>query len=259
MPLIDTHCHLYCEEFDADREQAIQRAVESGVATMLLPAIDSQTLQRQEQLATAYPQYFRQMAGLHPTSVTDRYEEELTIVERLLSENPDKYVALGEIGLDLYWDKTYKDQQISVLKRQLSLAQHYQLPVCLHIRNAYEEMFQVLSDLNTATYQGVFHCFSGTLEQAHLASEMGFHLGIGGVLTYKKSTLPDIIKAVPLDRLVLETDCPYLAPVPFRGRRNESSYIKYVASSLADILGLSFEQISQSTTANAQSLFHLQP
>ncbi|MBR1516606.1 MAG: TatD family hydrolase [Bacteroidales bacterium] len=253
--LIDTHSHLYSEEFDNDREAAVQRAIEAGVELMLLPAIDSQSIQRQQQLATSHPSNFRIMAGVHPTSIDDNYERELQIVEEQLRSDAERYVAIGEIGLDLYWDTTYRQQQEEALLRQLDLAENYKKPVSIHIRNAYEEFFDLLARRNHATYNGVLHCYSGTLQQGWQAIEMGFHLGIGGVLTYKKSLLPDIVAKVPLQSLVLETDAPYLAPTPFRGRRNESSYLVYVAQTLADIRQIQVQNVAETTSENAKRIF----
>lgn len=254
---IDTHTHLYCEEFDDDREATVQRALDADVSLMLLPAIDSHTTQRQQSLWQSHPDCFRQMAGLHPTSVSDNYEDELSLVAQQLQNAPEQYVAIGEIGLDLYWDATYRPQQEDALLRQLDLAETYHKPVALHIRNAYDEFFQLLQRHNRATYSGVLHCYSGTLQQAFAATEMGFFIGIGGVLTYKKSTLPEIVSALPLERILLETDAPYLAPVPHRGHRNESAYLPHVAQYLADIKHLPLERIAEVTTANAQTLFAL--
>lgn len=267
MELIDTHTHIYCEEFDSDREAVIQRALDAGIVQMLLPAIDSLTHQRQEDLATAHPSLFSQMMGLHPTSVTENYQEELTIVETLLAAHPEKYVAIGEIGLDFYWDTTYKQQQIEVLKRQLFLAQRLSKPVALHLRSskdgnpdndAYRTLFNILDELHihqAAHPMGVLHCYSGSLDQALEGVERGFCLGIGGVLTYKKSELPQIVTAAPLDSILLETDSPYLAPVPYRGRRNESSYVAEVAAKMAEILGRDIEEIAAQTTQNAKKTF----
>ena len=255
--LIDTHTHLYCEEFDSDRDAVVARAVAAGVEIMLLPAIDSNTMQRQQQLAEQYPDNFRQMAGLHPTSVGSNYEEELSLVERQLDENPDQYVGVGEIGLDLYWDTTHRAEQEEVLLRQMNMAERHNKPVALHIRNAYTEFFGLMKQLNREKYNGVMHCFSGTLDEALLGVEMGYYLGIGGVLTYKKSLLPEIVRQIPIECLLLETDAPYLAPVPHRGRRNESAYIVNVAQMMADIKGKSIEYIADATSENARQLFKL--
>ena len=273
--MIDTHCHLYDEAFDSDRDDAISRAVKAGVDTMLLPAIDSLSHGRQETLANAYPQYFRQMMGLHPTSVTADFQKELDIVQHKLFEiengelriencpgtavNPQfqKFVAVGEIGLDLYWDKSFLDQQLHVLRQQMLWAEHLDLPVCLHVRKAHNELFALLRDLNRPHYSGVMHCFGGSVQEAHRAVEMGFHIGIGGVVTYKNATLADVARAVPLDRILLETDAPYLPPVPHRGKRNESSYIPLIANCIATLRGITAQEVADTTTAAARQLFRL--
>ena len=284
--MIDTHCHLYDEAFDNDRDDAVRRALEVGVDTMLLPAIDSLSHQRQEALAEAYPQHFRQMMGLHPTSVTADFQTELDIVQHKLFEienlklkseisqerasqdlnnfnfqfspfNSKNYVAVGEIGLDLYWDKTFLDQQLQVLRQQILWAEQLRLPVCLHVRKAHNELFCLLRDLNRPQYSGVMHCFGGSVQEAHRAIEMGFHIGIGGVVTYKNATLADVARAVPLDRILLETDAPYLPPVPYRGKRNESAYIPVIADYIATLRGITTQEVADTTTASARQLFHL--
>ena len=272
--LIDTHSHIYAEEFDNDREEVIRRAVEAGVGMMLLPGIDSESYDRQEKLETDHPTLFRQMMGLHPTSVDEDFEEALDEVHRRLfathgsdisqkdkntksGRSAQKYVGVGEIGLDLYWDTTYREQQEVALERQIAWAEELGLPVVLHVRNAYDEVFALLERHGSASYRGIMHCYSGTLEQAHRAVEMGFMLGIGGVLTYKKSLLPEIVKAMPLSALVLETDAPYLAPVPHRGKRNESAYVAIVAQRLAEVLDVSLSKIEEATTENAKRVFDI--
>ena len=255
--MVDTHCHLYDEAFDTDRDDAVKRAVAVGVDMMLLPGIDSKSHAQQEALAAQYPQYFRQMMGLHPTSVDDNYEAELAIVHDKLFAPSADYVGVGEIGLDLYWDKTYLEQQREVLKRQMRWARELGLPVCLHVRKAYNELFALLRDLNFGTYSGVMHCFGGSVQEAHRAVEMGFHIGIGGVVTFKNATLAAVAAAVPLERILLETDAPYLAPVPYRGKRNESAYIPVIAAKIAEVRGISTDEVAAVTTASAQSLFHL--
>ena len=284
--MIDTHCHLYDEAFDADRDATIRRAVEAGVDTMLLPAIDSLSHSRQEALADAYPQHFRQMMGLHPTSVNADFQKELDIVQHKLFEienlkvkseisqerasqdlnnfnfqfspfNSKKYVAVGEIGLDLYWDKTFLDQQLYVLRQQMLWAEQLGLPVCLHVRKAHNELFALLRDLNRPRYSGVMHCFGGSVQEAHRAIEMGFHIGIGGVVTYKNATLADVARAVPLDRILLETDAPYLPPVPHRGQRNESAYIPIIADYIATLRGITTQEVADTTTQSARQLFRL--
>lgn len=255
--MVDTHCHLYDVAFDDDRDAAVQRAVEAGVDTLILPAIDSTSLAAQEQLAAAYPQHCHQMMGLHPTSVTADYEEELALVRHKLFETDTHYVAVGEVGLDLYWDKTFLEQQREVLRQQLLWARELSLPVCLHVRKAYNELFGLLRDLNFGTYSGVMHCFGGSVQEAHKAVEMGFHIGIGGVVTFKNATLAEVAAAVPLDRILLETDCPYLSPVPHRGQRNESSYIPLIAQKIADLRNIPLAQVAETTTATALQLFAL--
>lgn len=255
--MVDTHCHLYDEAFDADRQQAIQRAVEAGVSLMLLPGIDSSSHDRQEALARQYPSLFRQMMGLHPTSVTESFQSELDLIQQKLFSPDAHYVGVGEIGLDLYWDKTFYEQQCEVLKTQMRWARQLDLPVCLHVRKAYNELFGLLRDLNFGTYKGVMHCFGGSVQQAHKAVEMGFHLGIGGVVTFKNATMAEVVAAVPLDSLLLETDAPYLAPVPYRGKRNESAYIPVIAEKIAALKGVSIAEVDEATSASATVLFGL--
>lgn len=257
MTLIDTHTHLYDEAYDEDREATLQRAMEAGVTTLLLPAIDSQSTQRQEALANSRPECFRQMAGLHPTSVTDNYAEELALVERQLFYHTQDYVAVGEIGLDLYWDRTYEQQQVEVLRQQIRWAQQLNLPVALHVRKAHNELFALLRDLNSPSYSGVMHCFGGSVQEAHHALQLGLYIGVGGVVTFKNATLAQVVADIPLERILLETDAPYLAPVPYRGRRNESSYIVEVAKKIAEIKGISLDEVAEVTTHNAQQLFSL--
>ena len=259
MTFIDTHCHLYDEAFDADRDEAVKRAVDAGVTTMLLPDIDSTSTARLDSLADAYPQRFRRMAGLHPTSVKEDFERELELVHSSLitHHSSPKYVAVGEIGMDLYWDRTYEEQQREVLRRQMLWAIELGLPVCLHIRKAHNEVFGLLRDINKASYSGLMHCFGGSVQEAQRAVEMGFHLGIGGVVTYKNATMAEVVKAVPLERLLLETDAPYLTPVPYRGKRNESAYIPIIAQRIADLRGITLDEVATQTTANARSLFSL--
>lgn len=255
MTFIDTHCHLYDEAFDADRQQAVQRAFDAGVTTMLLPDIDSTSTERLDTLYNLYPNHFHRMAGLHPTSVKEDFEVELAHVRKRLETG--SFVAVGEIGMDLYWDRTFEEQQREVLRRQMLWATEFGLPVALHIRKAHNEVFGLLRDLNHSTYRGVMHCFGGSLQEAQRAVEMGFMLGIGGVVTFKNATMAEVAKAMPLDRLLLETDAPYLSPVPHRGERNESSYIPLIAQKIADLRGISIEAVAEQTSANARMLFSL--
>lgn len=261
--LTDTHSHIYAEEFDADRDDVVARAKQAGVGLILLPAIDNESYDRQEALAASRPDLFRQMMGLHPTSVGENYRSDLELAHDKLLSNPDKYIGIGEVGLDFYWDTTYRRQQIEALELQTGWAQELGKPIVLHLRNgkdggadtdAYAEAFRLLE---RCAYRGrgIMHCFSGTMADAERAAELGFLIGIGGSLTYKKSTLPDIVRALPLENIVLETDSPYLAPVPYRGRRNESAYVSIVAQKVAEIKGLSPDEVAAATTTNACQLF----
>ncbi|MBR1549480.1 MAG: TatD family hydrolase [Bacteroidales bacterium] len=263
MTFIDTHCHLYDEAFDADRAEAVQRALDAGVTTLLLPDIDSSSTPRLDALQAAYPSHFRSMAGLHPTSVKDDYEQELQHVHSRLfhssnsGNSPLHFIAVGEIGLDFYWDRTYEAQQVDALRRQLLWAAELDLPVCLHIRKAHNEVFALLRELNRPSWRGVMHCFGGSVQEAQRAVEMGFHLGIGGVVTFKNATMADVAKAMPLESLLLETDAPYLSPVPHRGQRNESAYIPLIAQRIADLRDIPLQQVADVTTASARTLFNL--
>ncbi|MBO7100524.1 MAG: TatD family hydrolase [Bacteroidales bacterium] len=265
MTFIDTHCHLYDEAFDADRDDALQRALDAGVTTLLLPDIDSTSTPRLEALLhssfiTHHSSLtLRPMAGLHPTSVKEDFEQELQHVHsKLKTQNSKlKYVAVGEIGMDLYWDRTFEAEQRQVLRTQMLWAEELDLPVCLHIRKAHNEVFGLLRDLNRRTYRGVMHCFGGSVQEAQRAVEMGFHLGVGGVVTFKNAGLADVVRAVPLERLLLETDTPYLSPVPHRGQRNEPSYIPLIAQRIADLRGITLDEVADVTTASAHELFRL--
>ena len=263
--LTDTHSHIYAEEFDTDRDEVVARAEQAGIGLILLPAIDKESYDRQEALASSRPNLFRQMMGLHPTSVGENFEQELALAHDLLFASPDKYIGIGEVGLDFYWDTTYRRQQIEALELQTGWAQELDKPIVLHLRNgkdgsadtdAYAEVFRLLEHC-AYRGRGIMHCFSGTMADAEHATKSGFLIGIGGSLTYKKSTLPDIVRALPLDSIVLETDSPYLAPVPYRGRRNEPAYITYVADKLAEIKGLTTAEVIRQTTENAKKLFCL--
>lgn len=263
MTFIDTHTHLYDEAFDADRDDAVQRALEAGVEALLLPDIDSTSRPRQQAFASTHPDCTHQMAGLHPTSVKADYEHELQRVHDLLfpqkeaSHNRNTFVAVGEIGMDLYWDRTFEAQQREALRKQLLWALQLDLPVCLHIRKAHNEVFALLRELDCPRWRGVMHCFGGSLQEARRAVEMGFHLGIGGVVTFKNAGLAEIVREIPLQHLLLETDAPYLSPAPHRGKRNESAYIPIIARKVADIKGISLQEVADVTTASARSLFAL--
>ncbi len=252
--LIDTHSHLYDEAFDEDIDIVINNALEKGVTKIILPAIDSSTIERQKKLSASYPDIFYQMIGVHPTSIKEDYRKELDVVYNEISTNADSYLAIGEIGLDYYWDTTFAHEQQTALITQIEWANKYQKPVALHVRNAYTEMFEVL-EKHSVDRRGVLHCFSGTLSDAKRAVDMGYMLGIGGVVTFKKNELAKIVAELPLQNILLETDAPYLAPTPYRGKRNESAYVLNVAQTVAEIKNTSLEQVAETTLQNAVELF----
>jgi TatD DNase family protein len=254
---IDTHAHLYLPEFDSDREIAVETAVYRGVKRILLPNIDSTTIGPMNKLADQFPGICYPMMGLHPTSVKENYEEELFRVEKELSEK--SYYAVGEIGIDLYWDKTHLKEQNTAFSKQLDLALTHNLPVAIHARESFNEIFEVLDGYKNKGLRGVFHAFTGTVDIAKNVLERGFLLGIGGIITYKKSFLPEVILATELTNIILETDSPFLTPVPFRGKRNESSYIPYIAEAIAKIKNIPTEDVALVTTSNAIKLFQLDP
>ena len=252
---VDTHTHLFVTEFDIDRADAVRRAVDAGVGTLCLPAINVESLPSLMAMCDEFPSVCHPMIGLHPTELGDDYEAVLDRMYDILKSD-DRFVAIGEVGLDFYWDDTRKREQEEVFRKQIEWALETGLPLAIHSRSAFDELYAVMDDYRERGLSGVFHCFSGSEEEAlKLLSFDGFYLGIGGVVTYKKSTLPDVLKCVPLERVVLETDSPYLAPVPKRGKRNESAYVPYIADFLAAMYGCSVEQVAAVTTANARKLF----
>lgn len=256
--MIDTHSHIYEPEFDEDRDLVVARAREAGVERILLPNINAASIQPMLSLCNRYPDYLFPMIGLHPEDVKEDYQQVLDDMEQLLQQPRHPFIAVGEVGLDFYWDDTYKEQQISALLRQVGWASKYGLPLMIHTRNAHVEMMQVFESFRLENLTGVFHCFSGTAEEAvQLLSFPGFVLGIGGVSTFKKSPLPQVLQDVPLDRIVLETDAPYLAPVPYRGKRNESAYVVEVARQLAHIYNVSLQEVERVTNATAKRIFPL--
>lgn len=253
--MIDTHCHIYLPEFEADIEAVISRAEEAGVEKFYLPAIDSHTNESMFRLEERFPGRCIAMAGLHPCYVKGNFEEELKVVEDLLAKR--KFAAIGEIGLDFYWDKSFTSEQYKALDTQVLWALKYQLPVVLHTRNATSETFDAIKQYCSAGLKGIFHCFGGTLEEARKITEAGFLLGIGGVVTYKNAGLAETLKEIDLQYLVLETDAPYLTPVPFRGKRNESAYLKLIAQKIAEVKACSLEEVVTATSSNATKLFVL--
>lgn len=251
--IIDTHCHLYTNEFSDDIEQVIERATVDGVSKFFLPAIDSETSAAMIDLENRFPGKCYAMAGLHPCSVKANYVEELSKVETMLSKR--KFAAIGETGLDFYWDKTYEKEQYLALEKQIALALQYHLPIVLHTRNAMQQTIDVIKKYSGTGLTGIFHCFGGSLDEARQIIEQGFYLGIGGVITYKNAGLAEVIKEIDIAHLVLETDSPYLAPVPYRGKRNESAYLKIIAEKIAAVKNISEEEIAAVTTANAMKIF----
>jgi TatD DNase family protein len=255
MNLIDTHTHLYLPEFDHDRDEVVARSVKEGVIAMLLPNIDTKSFPAMMEAANRYSGICMPMAGLHPTSVKENYEEELEFIKKVAGTGA--FVAIGEIGIDLYWDKTFLKEQIIVFKKQLDLALQLKLPVVIHARESFGPIFEVLSDYRGTTLKGVFHAFTGGAQELQNALDMGFMIGIGGIVTFKNSRLPDVIATAGINNIVLETDSPYLSPVPHRGQRNESSYLPFINYRLSSIFGITREESAAITTSNAISLFNL--
>ncbi len=253
--LIDTHAHLYAEQFDEDRGAVVQRAYDNGVRHIFLPNIDHQSVEPMMALAATDPEHIHPMMGLHPCSVDANYLQELEWVKTWLDKV--NFCAIGEIGVDLYWDKTYQKQQEDAFLQQVRWAMDLDKPIVIHSRESIDLIIGLLQPLKAKNLRGIFHCFTGTVTQAKAIMDLGFLMGIGGVLTFKKAGMDQVIPHIPLDYLVLETDAPYLAPVPYRGKRNESSYTKIVAEKLADILGIDIEEVAKKTTANAKALFGL--
>ena len=255
MLLIDTHCHLYSEEFDLDSQEMFNRAKAIGVNVFCLPAIDSSYAARMYDLKFKYPNEVYLMTGLHPCYVKDNYKAELAFVKKELDHK--SFIAIGEIGIDLYWDKSNLAIQIEAFEQQLNWAIDYDLPVVIHARESLNEIFEVMDRLDLKGLKGIFHCFSGDYEQALKGISFGFYLGIGGVVTFKNGKIDQFIHQIPLNKIVLETDSPYLAPVPYRGKRNEPAYLHNVLEKLAEIYAISADEIANQTTKNAKQLFKL--
>jgi TatD DNase family protein len=253
MNMIDTHCHLYSEEFDIDRDTMIQRAMDAGLTQFYLPAIDSSEIAVMLALEEKYPGVCKAMMGLHPCYVKGNYQEELAIVKEWLDKRP--FAAVGEIGLDYYWDTAFKQEQQNSFQLQMEWALQKNMPIVIHTRNAMQETIEMVKPFAVKGLKGIFHCFSGSFESATEIIKMGFLLGIGGVVTYKNAGLAEVLTKIDLEHLVLETDAPYLTPVPFRGKRNESSYLQYVLSKLSEIKQVPEATIAAITTANAEKLF----
>ncbi|WP_064715600.1 TatD family hydrolase [Flavobacterium succinicans] len=253
MTITDTHTHLYSEEFDQDRGEMIQRAINAGVSRFFIPAIDSTCTQAMYDLEQDFPENVFLMMGLHPTYVKDNYEAELAHVASELTKR--KFYAIGEIGIDLYWDKTHLKEQQIAFRQQIQWAKQYKLPIVIHCREAFDEIFEILEEEKSPELFGIFHCFSGTYEQALQAISYNMLLGIGGVVTFKNGKIDQFLDRIDLQHIVLETDSPYLAPIPFRGKRNESSYVVNVVAKLAIIYNKSVAEIAQITTENSKRVF----
>ncbi|MDR0745451.1 MAG: TatD family hydrolase [Mediterranea sp.] len=255
MNFIDTHSHIYLEEFDVDLPEVIERARLAGVTQILLPNVDSTTIERLLRVCNEYKGYCYPMIGVHPTSVDESYEKELAIVERELATS-NSYIAVGEVGLDLYWDKTYLKEQIVVFDTQIQWALRYNLPLVIHSRDAFEHIYEVMKPYKDLSLKGIFHSFTGSVEDADRLLEFdGFMLGVNGVVTFKNSSLPKVLKHIPVERIVLETDAPYLTPVPYRGKRNESAHLKYTLLKIGEIYGVSPELIAKQTAMNTLKVF----
>lgn len=248
--MIDTHSHIYLPDFDVDRDEVVARAKAVGVSHIVLPNVDAHTLPQMLTLEASNPQFFHAAIGLHPTSVTATFAEELSLVKQELERRP--YCAIGEIGIDLYWDKTFYEQQKAVFEQQLEWAIEYDLPVIIHVRDAFSETLEIVERYNCAKLRGIFHSFGGGVEDAHrIMSLGGFKMGINGVVTFKNSGIAAILESVPINYIVLETDAPYLTPVPYRGKRNESAYLPLIVSKLAEVYQQSFDSIVKKTTENS--------
>ncbi len=256
--IIDTHAHLYAEEFSEDQTEVFTRAAAAGLHYFLLPNINSESIPPMEKLMKEQKNTIPMM-GLHPSYVKENWMEELKIIETHLFKNPSKYCAVGEIGMDLFWDKTFIEAQKIVFRTQISWAKKFKLPIAIHARDAFDEIFEILDEENDESLKGVFHCFTGSIEQAtKILNYGGFKLGIGGVITYKNSGLTEVLNSVELKHLVVETDAPYLSPAPFRGKRNESSYLSYIIEKISGIYKLSDAIIAEVTSQNAIELFQLE-
>ncbi len=260
MILTDTHTHIYSESFDEDQDEMMQRAMAAGVKRFFVPAIDSEYTKSMYEIEEKYPENVFLMMGLHPTHVKENYKEELLHVEEELSNRLDQdndlnFYAVGEIGIDLYWDKTFLVQQQEAFRYQIQLAKKYKLPIVIHCREAFDEVFEVLESEKGPDLFGIFHCFTGTIEHAHKAIDCNMKLGIGGVVTFKNGKIDKFLHEFSLDHIVLETDAPYLAPTPYRGKRNESSYLIQVVDKLSEIYNISAEEIAAITTQNSKDIF----
>ncbi len=253
MVLTDTHTHIYYETDEQKQQEQLDRCLENNISRLFLPNVDSKSIPLVLALAERYPQNCFSMMGLHPCDVKDDYEQELALIAEAIASN--KIYAIGEIGIDLYWDKSFLQQQQDAFNKQIEQAKFLALPIVIHCREAFDEVFEILDQQNDEKLRGIFHCFTGDLQQANRAIDLGFYLGIGGVVTYKKAGLDKVVEQLNLDNLVLETDSPYLPPVPYRGKPNESSYLIHIAQKIADLKQTSLERVAEITTANSHKVF----
>lgn len=253
MIITDTHTHLYSEQFDEDRTEVIQRSIDAGVSRFFIPAIDSEYTQKMLDLEALFPENIFLMMGLHPTHVKENVKEELALIKDWIDKR--KFYAIGEIGMDLYWDKTYLKEQQYAFRTQIQWAKERKMPINIHCRDAFDEVFEILEEEKGDDLFGIFHCFTGTLTQAKQALSYNMKLGIGGVVTFKNGKIDKFLNEIPLSEIVLETDSPYLAPTPYRGKRNESSYLINVIGKLVDIYGLTADEIAAITTQNSKDIF----
>ena len=257
MELIDTHAHLYLDAFTEDRKEMLARARQAGVNAIYLPNIDPSSITPMLELEQSYPDFCFAMMGLHPCSVGEDFREALATIREWLERR--HFCAIGEIGIDLYWDKSFRIQQEEAFLEQVNWAIEFDLPIVIHARESLDIILDLIEPMEQGRLKGIFHCFTGTVDQAQRIQDLGFLMGIGGVLTYKKSGLDEVLRRVPLSCLVLETDAPYLSPVPFRGKRNESAYLPYIAAKIAEIYGTTIEEVGRQTARNAKDLFHRDP
>ena len=255
MEIIDTHTHLYLKQFNNDVDQVITKAIDHNITKLVFPSIDSSHMEKMYELKNRYPKNIFLMTGLHPVYVKDNYKDELDQVLKSLIDHD--FVAVGEIGIDLYWDKTFLKQQQDAFEFQIELALENKLPIVIHCREGFDEIFEILEKFKSKKMTGIFHCFTGTLDQANKSVQMGFKLGIGGVVTFKNGGIDKLIKDIDLKNIVLETDSPYLAPVPFRGKRNESFYITYVLKKISEIYNISEKEVAEITTKNSKKIFKI--
>ena len=255
MRLIDTHTHLFLPEFNDDRDQVIENAKQNGVEKVILPNVDSTTIKDLENMVRKYPDFCYPLMGLHPTSVKENFENELELVANYIAQN--KVYGIGEIGIDLYWDKTFQQQQEKAFRYQINLAKQNNLPIVIHARDSFDEIFKIMHQEIDENLKGIFHAFTGSPKQAKQIQEWGFYIGIGGIVTFKNAGLDQVVNTIDISHVVLETDSPYLAPVPKRGKRNESAYLKYIAEKIAEIKGLSIDDVAEITTINAKKVFNI--